>query len=155
SGHLTLDPLLRRVRRKAYIDLDPGFTQFWHEEGRLGDQLSRHDYLFTVGENIGNGVCPIPTSGLRWRRKRRLMVLEQWPVSAARDSDRLTTVAAWRGAFGPVEHGGRRFGVKVHEFRKFMTLPSRAPQEFEIAVHLDPAEHRDREALEANGWRIV
>src|SRR5262245_14844972 len=28
SGHLTLEPLLARIRRKAYIDVDPGFTQF-------------------------------------------------------------------------------------------------------------------------------
>src|SRR5688572_25309066 len=32
SGHLTLGPLLERVRRKAYVDVDPGFTQFWHAD---------------------------------------------------------------------------------------------------------------------------
>ena len=32
SGHLTLAPLLARIRRKAYIDVDPGFTQFWHAD---------------------------------------------------------------------------------------------------------------------------
>src|SRR5262245_7605871 len=32
SGHLTLEPLLQRIRRKAYIDVDPGFTQFWHAD---------------------------------------------------------------------------------------------------------------------------
>src|SRR5438045_122507 len=30
TGHLSCEPLLRRLRRKVYIDLDPGFTQFWH-----------------------------------------------------------------------------------------------------------------------------
>src|SRR5438034_7179875 len=29
SGHLTISPLLDRIGRKAYIDVDPGFTQFW------------------------------------------------------------------------------------------------------------------------------
>ena len=28
TGHLTLEPLMRRFRRKAYLDLDPGFTPF-------------------------------------------------------------------------------------------------------------------------------
>src|SRR4051794_9044617 len=32
SGHLTLAPLLRLVRRTAYVDVDPGFTQFWHAD---------------------------------------------------------------------------------------------------------------------------
>src|SRR5215475_6172767 len=27
GGHLTLAPLLECIRRKAYIDVDPGFTQ--------------------------------------------------------------------------------------------------------------------------------
>ena len=36
SGHLDLEPLVRRVRRKAYVDLDPGFTQFWHADGTAG-----------------------------------------------------------------------------------------------------------------------
>src|SRR5262245_61754691 len=52
SGHLTLEPFLRCVRRKAYIDLDPGFTQFWHAAGLLGSHLAAHDFFFTVGENI-------------------------------------------------------------------------------------------------------
>ena len=34
SGHLTLEPLMRRLRRKAYLDLDPGYTQFWYASGR-------------------------------------------------------------------------------------------------------------------------
>src|SRR5262245_13887846 len=32
SGHLKLDPLLGRIRRKVYVDVDPGFTQCWHAD---------------------------------------------------------------------------------------------------------------------------
>ena len=155
SGLLTIESVLRRIRRKAYIDLDPGFTQFWHADGRLGSRLDAHDFFFTVGENIGAPRCSIPTGGLTWRRKRRFLVLDQWPVHGGGDPDRLTTVAAWRGAFGPVEYDGRRFGLKVHEFRKFMTLPAHAPQRFEIALSIHPADRGDVDALEANGWQIV
>src|SRR5207302_7805853 len=42
SGHLTHEPLLRRFRRKAYIDLDPGFTQFWHAAGNAEARLVGH-----------------------------------------------------------------------------------------------------------------
>jgi hypothetical protein len=155
SGQLALEPVFRRIRRKAYIDLDPGFTQFWHADGKLGRHLTDHDFFFTVGENIGTPECSIPTAGLTWHRKRRFLVLEEWPVCHVGDPHRFTTVAAWRGAFGPVEYGGRRFGLKVHEFRKFMTLPAHARQRFEIALSIHPADRTDLEALEVNGWRIV
>jgi hypothetical protein len=155
SGHLRLEPILRRVRRKAYIDLDPAFTQFWHADGMLGAHLEAHDFFFTVGENIGTADCSVPTGGLTWRRKRRFLVLDEWPVRAGGERNRFTTVAAWRGAFGPVEHGGRRYGLKVHEFRKFIGLPRRAPQIFEIALSIHPDDRADLEALQANAWRIV
>ena len=154
SGHLTLEPILRLVRRKAYIDLDPGFTQFWHAQGH-GAHLDGHDFYFTVGENIGTPDCTIPTCDVRWWPKRRFVVLDQWPICRDGDCNRFTTVAAWRGAFGPVEYEGHRFGLKVHEFRKFITLPRRAPQTLEIALSIHPADHADRRALQEHGWRIV
>ena len=71
SGHLTLEPLMRRLRRKAYLDLDPGFTQFWHASGHDGARLSGHDFHFTIGENIGTPDCGIPTGDIRWRHTRQ------------------------------------------------------------------------------------
>ena len=70
SGHLDLEPLMSRLRRKAYVDLDPGFTQFWHADGTGGARLEGHDVHFTVGENIGRPGCPIPTCGLDWKAVR-------------------------------------------------------------------------------------
>src|SRR4051794_33445228 len=42
SGHLTPPALLDRVRRKAYVDVDPGFTQFWHADPTLPFALAPH-----------------------------------------------------------------------------------------------------------------
>jgi hypothetical protein len=155
SGHLTLEPVLRRIRRKAYIDLDPGFTQIWHAQGVTGLGLDAHDTHFSVGENIGTPHCSIPAGGIRWRPKRRFLVMDEWPMCPAGDAERFTTVAAWRGAFGPVEHAGRRFGLKVHEFRKLIPLPARAPQRFEVALSIHPEDRADLDALRAHGWHIV
>lgn len=155
SGHLSMAPLMRRLRRKAYVDLDPGFTQFWHAAGNTGPRLAGHDFYFTVGENIGTPACPIPTGDIRWRPTRQPVVLEQWPVSAEGASDRFTTVASWRGPYGPVEHGGHAFGLKIHEWRKFVELPERAQQAFEIALDIHPADEKDRNMLCGHGWRIV
>jgi hypothetical protein len=155
SGHLDLEPLMRRLRRKAYVDLDPGFTQFWHADGTGAFKLEGHDVYFTVGESIGRPECPIPTCGLEWKAVRPPVVLEDWPVSDHGDPDRFTTVGAWRGAFGPVDFAGRTYSLKVHEFRKVIELPRRVPQRFEIALDIHPGDHRDREALEENGWTLV
>jgi hypothetical protein len=161
SGHLTLAPLLARIRRKAYIDVDPGFTQFWHVDPDTAFQLAAHDFYFTIGENIGSPDCPIPTSGIPWRPIRQPVVLKDWPVTAAKRFDRFTTVASWRGGFGPVQYDGRKYGLKVHEFRKCFPLPSRVAgctareSTFEIALDIDLADARDLAALRENGWLIT
>ena len=155
SGHLDLEPLMSRLRRKAYVDLDPGFTQFWQANGIGGARLEGHDSYFTVGENIGRPGCEIPTCGLEWKAVPPPAVLEEWPVATGGADDRFTTIGAWRGAFGQVEFGGRTYSLKVHEFRKVIELPRRAPQRFEIALDIHAGDQRDRDALEANGWTLV
>jgi hypothetical protein len=155
SGHLELDPLLSRIKRKAYVDLDPGFTQFWYASGEIGARLRGHDHYFTVGENIGTPACSIPTGGIDWRPVRQPVVLDDWPVAHEGNRSRFTTVAAWRGAYGPIEHEGKTLGLKVHEFRKVIELPRRAPLEFEIALAIHPADAADLDALRAHDWRIV
>jgi hypothetical protein len=146
---------MRRLRRKAYVDIDPGFTQFWYAAGHEGLRLDGYDFYFTIGENIGTPFCPIPTCGLRWRRTRQPVVLEDWPVSGGGDHDRFTTVATWRGPYGPVQYGGKTFGLKVHEFRKFVELPGLTRQTFEVALDIHPAEEKDLDLLRRHGWRLV
>jgi hypothetical protein len=155
SGHLTLPELFARFRRKTYIDIDPGFTQFWHAQGNAGAHLLGHDLFFTIGQHIGTAGCCIPTSGIHWRHTRQPVVLDDWPVCRADDPDRLTTVASWRGAFGSVTFEEQRFGLKVHEFRKFIDLPRRVAQTLEVALDIHRADEKDREQLEAHGWRVV
>ena len=155
TGHLTLEPLMRRIRRKAYLDLDPGFTQFWHAAGQDGARLHGHDVHFTIGENIGTPGCGIPAGDIRWRHTRQPAVL---PDDAPVDEPwrgRFTTIASWRGPYGPVQHGATTFGLKVHEFRKLLDLPRRAAATFEIALDIHPADERDRRLLHDHGWRIV
>lgn len=155
SGHLALEPLLRRLRNKVYIDLDPGFTQFWHAAGNTGIHLDGYDFYFTIGENIGLPGCSIPTNGIHWRPIRQPVLLEQWPVSAVGDPDRFTTIATWRGPYGPVHYNGHTFGLKVHEWRKFIELPECAQAIFEIALDIHPAEEKDMELLCRHGWQLV
>jgi hypothetical protein len=155
SGHLALDPLLTSIARRVYIDIDPGFTQFWHADGIRGARLEGHTDFYTIGENIGHPDCPIPTNGLPWRPIRQPIVLEDWPLGAGNSARPFTTIASWRGPFGPISFAGRSLGLKVHEFRKFLPLPALTGDDFEIALRIDPGDSADRKRLLENRWRLV
>ena len=155
SGHLTLRPLMRRLRRKAYLDLDPGYTQFWHAAGHAGARLVGHDVHFTIGENIGLPGCCIPTGAIRWRHTRQPIVITGESHATTPWTGRFTTIGSWRGSYGPVQYGSTTFGLKVHEFRKFIELPARTAAEFEVALDIHPADGRDLDALRGRGWRVV
>lgn len=155
SGHLTWRPFLDRARRTVYLDIDPGFTQFWQLQGTVGARLDGHDVHFTIAANMGAPDCRVPTLGIDWRRTRPPVVLEEWPRCDGAELSRFTTIASWRGGYGSMEHNGHRYGLKVHEFRRFAELPRRTPRTFEIALAIDPADERDRALLLDNGWRLV
>jgi hypothetical protein len=152
SGHLRDRTLLGAARRRAFVDIDPGYTQIWHLQGLGDDRLDDHDCLFTIAENIGRPGCRIPTLGLRWHTVRQPVVLDDWPVLAATERDRFTTVGTWRSTYGALELDGVRYGQKVHQFRRFLELPARAGARFELALDIDPAETPDLEALDRHGW---
>src|SRR6266545_867805 len=155
SGHLTLEELKPRFRRSVFIDLDPGYTQIWHAQQLAERQLQGHQFYFTVGENIGTPGCSIPVGDIRWQPIRQPVLLGEWPASFDDSLARFTTVADWRGAFGRVEYDGAVFGVKAHEFRKFVTIPAQTGERFEIALNVHGADRADVESLRQNGWTVV
>ena len=154
GGHLRWEPLLRRLRTRAFVDLDPGFTQIWHAEGRdVG--LAAHDLHFTVGLNVGTPGCALPTGGLRWRAIRQPVALARWAVGPGDALGRFTTVASWRGAYGPASWAGRGYGVKAHEFRRFLAVSDAVRDaRFEVALDIHPGDRADMERLRAHGWRL-
>jgi len=158
SGNLAYEPLLRLPRRRAYVDLDPGYTQLWHASGALGPALDAHEELLTVGLAIGRNGCRLPLDGRRWRAVPPPVPLEEWPAVEPAAAPRFTTVASWRGAYGRVEHDGRLLGQKAHEFRRFATVPREAGASgarFEAALAIHPADRADAERLADGGWRLV
>ncbi|MGH9379520.1 MAG: glycosyltransferase [Thermoanaerobaculia bacterium] len=154
GGHLRLPALLRHFRRRIYVDLDPGFTQYWRADGIDGTGIDGHDAHYTVGLNVGRSGCEVPMNGVSWRPLPPPVVLDEWPVQDG-GLETFTTVASWRGPFGRVEREGRSFGLKVHEFRKFLDLPAHVPAALEIALDIHPADAQDLDALRQHGWRIV
>jgi hypothetical protein len=171
-GYLSDAELLAAAPRRVFLDIDPGFGQMWRALG-LADIFAGHDAFVTIGENIGQTKMPnaecrmsnaepldlrhsafdIPTCGLDWITTPQPVVLEQWPV-ATDASGRYTSVASWRGAFGPIDYRGKRYGLRVHEFRKFAALPQRTGRPFHVALDIDPAETADLALLAENGWQL-
>lgn len=80
SGNLTADSLLPLPGRRAYVDLDPGYTQLWHDAGVLGGALERHEELLTVGLGLEHTTVRLPLAGLRWRAAPPPVVLTEWPA---------------------------------------------------------------------------
>ena len=153
SGNLRDLELVEECERKVYVDLDPGYTQFWHADG-IDVGLSGHDHYVTVGARIGSADCPLPTSGIDWIPTVPPVVLACWPVVQV-GGGRFTTVGSWRGAYGRIERDGQLFGQKAHEFRRMRELPRRAPFSFELALAIDPEDAVDRAHLYEAGWRLV
>ena len=153
SGHLDLEPIKAGPRRRAYVDVDPGFTQIW-AEGGADARLEGHDTYFSVGENIGAAGCSIPSAGRDWLPLPPPVTLPDWPATPAAPGGRFTTVATWRSPLGTLAFGGSEFAGKHHQWRRFVELPRRSPQEFEIALQIHPADAGDRAALEAAGWLL-
>ena len=150
------DPaILDAVGRRVFLDIDPGFPQMWRALG-LHDAFAGHDRFATLARRIGQPGCTIPTCGLDWITLPQPVVLDEWPVAPPQPDGAFTSIGAWRGPNGPVEFEGHTYGLRCHEFRKFLDLPGRCPREtFEQALGIDPGDARDIEALVAHGWRLV
>jgi len=121
----------RRIPRKAFIDSDPGFTQLaiakqvpWYIEFFQG-----FDRLFTFGANIGTPASPVPTGPFTWRHTWQPVTLDQWRTAAI-PRDRFTTVMTWQ-----IESFTDVGGNKDQEFMRYLDLPARTAQPFELAVN--------------------
>jgi hypothetical protein len=152
-GYLEDEEILGAAPLRVFLDIDPGFGQIWKALG-LHDLFRGHDRFLTVGGRIGSEGCAVPTVGLDWIPIKPPVELAEWPAETQPGS-RFTSVASWRGAFGPLEWEGRTLGLRVHEFRRFFELPERAPGEFELALDIHEAETDDLNALRHHGWKLA
>jgi hypothetical protein len=152
-GYLRDEEVLGCASKRVFLDIDPGFGQFWDQLG-LHRPFGGYDAHVTVGLNIGREECAIPTCGLDWIVTPPPVVLDWWPPSDV-FGDSFTTIASWRGAYGPVEFQGQSYGLRVHQFRRFVDLPGLTGRPFELALDIHPAETKDLTLLSEKGWSLV
>lgn len=154
SGSLRDEDLLGAVRRRAYVDLDPAFTQLWQEVEGIDMGFAGHDNFFTVGQSIGASGCDVPTCGIDWTPVLPPVVLDLWPSGGRIEHDALTTIANWRG-YGSIQMNGTLYGQKAHSLRPLIDLPERTGMQFALALSIDPGEKEDLRALERHGWVVL
>jgi hypothetical protein len=151
SGALKDNELLRRIQRRAYFDLDPGFTQIWAHEWDM--DLSKHNLFFTVGLNVGQSDFGIPLRGIEWQTFMPPVALEYWPAQTDANAKNFTTIGQWRGQYAVWKD--EMYGPKCDEFLKFVELPRKTPQPIELALLIHQTETDDLAALRTNNWRLV
>ncbi len=154
-GFLDDEELLGAAPLRVFMDTDPGFGQMWHDLG-WADVFSGHDLHLTIAERIGEPDCEIPRCGIDWLTFHQPVMLECWltahePLPGAA----FTSIGSWRGPYDAVNFHGKRYGLRVHEFRRFADLPRRVGAAFQIALDIDPVESSDLDLLAESGWRLV
>ena len=115
--------VLGQVRRSVYLDLDPGHTQIWQEQYGVDMNLRGHDLYLTIGLNLGEPDCPLPTCGIRWEKTLWPIVMSEWQTEELPGSA-FTTVANWRD-YSWVEWQGTWFAQKAEAFKAVIDLPRR------------------------------
>jgi hypothetical protein len=143
--------VVRRFRRSAFVDTDPGLLQVWVTTGDI--QLAPHDIHFTVGETVGTPHARFPDCGIEWHYTPTSVFLPEWPTVPSDLSAPYTTVTHWWG--GTFEFRGETFSNdKSAAFMEYADLPSRAGAKLELAVCLGEKGEEWRRRLEGLGWRV-
>jgi hypothetical protein len=145
-----------KARRRVYVETDPVTAEL-----RLanGDQHTRqafalHDQIVTYGENYGTADCGVPLNGIGYGKTRQPVDLDLWPMSFDASARHFTTIGNYRQNGNDVIHNGQTYRwSKHHEWEKFIQLPGRTAQTFELAMMPDC--ESDRAHLRGHGWQLV
>lgn len=143
--------VVRRFRRTALLDIDPGLLQLWVERGWI--ELAPHDLYFTIGETVGTPDARFPDCGLRWIHVPPAVCLSDWPVTRSRADAPYTTISNWWGEWMEDDTGVFN-NEKRTEFLRFIDLPSQVDVALELAIHFTSDDVDEQEMLENSGWRI-
>jgi hypothetical protein len=153
SGALYRPDAYRQIRRMAYVDTDPVFTQIRVARGDpfIRGCVNAHDVHFSFGETLTD---PVPQTGYRWIPTRQPVLLSEWSGTAtAREA--FTTVMNWT-SYDDVEWQGRTYGQKNIEFCRFLDLPAVvAPAQLELALAPGKTVKSPYQLLRQRGWRVV
>lgn len=143
---------------RVYVQTDPVTTELRMANGDVHgfSAFAAHHLIATYGENYGAPDCKVPLNGLegKYFRTRQPVDLELWPFADDPAARHFTTVGNYRQDGVDVPWQGEVYSwSKHHEWEKFMDLPRRTPQTFQVALKVDAA--GDRAVLRRHGWDLL
>lgn len=146
--------------RLVYLGTDPVQVEVELHDGNQAtiDFMAPHSSFFTWGENYGRSDCLVPWSEqFHFLPTRAPVVLDLWDGGPPPAAGRFTTIGNWNQSrqSKDVTLGGVVYTwSKHHEFLKFLDLPARTGQAFELALSRGSFTPADREMLEGRGWEV-
>jgi hypothetical protein len=143
--------IIRRFRRSALVDIDPGLTQIWMSTGQMN--LEQHDIYYTIGETVGQPGARFPDCGLEWHYTPPCVALDWWPVHQATNGAPFTTVSHWHMGEWMEDKDGWYNNDKRCGFLPFLDLPRRTTQPLELALCMK-ADDEEWVTLPELGWRV-
>lgn len=143
--------------RLIYLETDPVELQIelYNNLQATKDFLDPHCAFFTFGENYHNPDCKLPISeDYRFIPTRQPVICDFWQGDSSNgQATDFTTIGNWRQPCRTVRFKGEVYHWSKHyEFLKFLDLPSKTRQRFELA--LSSYEQSDQRMLEEKGWRV-
>lgn len=141
---------------RVYVQTDPVTSELKLAGGdeRTRTNFSKHHRIVTYGENYGNPDCGVPLNGISYVKTRQPVDLDLWQMSYDPSARFFTTIGNYRQSGNDVYYKGETFHWSKHyEWEKYLDLPQRTTQEFELALKLDVPD--DQQRLESHGWRII
>jgi hypothetical protein len=157
-----------RVPIRIYLETDPIARQVEVIQGdrKAIDLLEAHTHYFTYGENFGAPDCSVPLTRFNYRPTRQPIVLDWWKTDARLASEPnghpevrpcFTTIAKWRQPGKDIELNGETYSWSKHvEFLKFIDLPFRSEEVFELALAWEDKKDEDAiPQLTSHGWRVI
>jgi hypothetical protein len=142
--------------RLVYLETDPVTLQIELQDPKSEkiELLEPHCAFFTFGENYGNSDCLLPVSErFAFRPTRQPVVVDLWHPYRGGKADTFTTIGSWQQFHRQVAFLGETYGWSKHEeFLKFLNVPERTGQAFELA--LSKCGDDDQRLLERHGWRV-
>jgi hypothetical protein len=143
--------IIRRFRRSAFVDIDPGLTQIWISTGKMN--LEQHDIYYTIGETVGKPEARFPDCGFEWHYAPPCVALNWWPVHQAPYGAPFTTVSHWQMGEWMEDTDGVYNNDKRSGFLPFLDLPRRTTQPLELALCMK-ADDEEWVTLPKLGWRV-
>jgi hypothetical protein len=151
------EPLLSLFRHQVLIDVDPGHLQVATAAYDIDLGISCHGAHLTVGANILDRDCEIPTLGHSWRPFFPFVYLPMWTAEVPDPgfSAPFSSITQWE--WEEMEFNGRLLSIsKRTAYLSYASLPKRAKRPFELAANIGPYDvGNDRAFLASQGWALV